>query len=95
MHKKKCSSHAKFFERGLRLCPSLHNGTRALHRLIEVLLGLGHSDSLSSALFFWSPFFLVVGWCRLELWHFSNLWQEKTRIADELRVLQHNTPFGA
>ena len=51
--------------------------------------------------FFWRPFFFgarfffVGGWCRLELCHFCKLWQEKTRISAEFRVLQPNTPFGA
>ena len=51
--------------------------------------------------FFWRPFFLVPvfffvgGWCWLELCHFCKLLQEKTRIADEFRVLQPNTPIRA
>ena len=39
-------------------------------------------------------FFFVGGWCRLELCHFCTLWQEKTGISAEFRVLQPNTPFG-
>ena len=45
--------------------------------------------------FFCARFFFVGGWCRLELCHFCKLWQEKCRIADELRVLQPNAPFRA
>ena len=46
--------------------------------------------------FFWCPFFFFVGgWCRLELCHFCRLWQEKTGISAEFRVLQPNTPFRA
>ena len=40
-------------------------------------------------------FFFVGGWCWLKLCHFCKLWQEKTRIADEFKVLQPNTPFRA
>ena len=48
------------------------------------------------ALVFGARFFLGVdGWCRLELCHSCKLWQEKTRIAGEFRVLQPNTPFRA
>ena len=45
--------------------------------------------------FLGARFFFVGGWCRLELCHFCKLWQEKTRISAEFRVLQPNTPFGA
>ena len=46
--------------------------------------------------FFLVPdFFVVGGWCRLELCHLCKLWQEKCRIADAFRVLQPNTPFRA
>ena len=45
--------------------------------------------------FFGARFCFVGGWCRLELCHFCNLWQEKTRIAEEIRALQPNTPFRA
>ena len=39
--------------------------------------------------------FFVGGWCWQELCHFCKLWQEKTRISAEFRVLQPNIPFRA
>ena len=54
-------------------------------------------EFLFGALFFFGArfFFLVGGWCRLELCHFCKLWQAKIRISAKFRVLQPNTPFGA
>ena len=77
----------------VRVCLAvLQNLTAGFHNA-----GLGHLrvEFFLAPFFFLLVFFFVGGWCRLELCHFCKLWQEKTRISAEFRVLQPNTPFGA